>query len=264
MARGMAAFLYGLICYLIFFVTFLYAVGFVANAVVPKSIDSGTAGPLLGALIVNLLLLGVFAVQHTIMARPAFKRWWTRLVPASVERSTFVLATSLALLLLFWQWRPIQGMIWDVQNPSGRVLLWAICGVGWITVFLGTFMINHFHLFGLYQVWNRLLGRDAPEPIFQTRGLYGYVRHPLMLGFIVAFWATPTMTLGHLIFAAATTGYIVLGTRLFEERDLVRFIGMPYQKYQKKVPAFLPRLGRGVRVEELLSGPNEPAAEAEI
>ena len=264
MAKGLVAFLYGLICYLLFFVTFLYAVGFLANVLVPKSIDSGSAGPLAVAVIVDLLLLGLFALQHTVMARPGFKRWWTRIVPASVERSTFVLATSLVLLFLFWQWRPLPTTIWEVQNASGRMLLWAICGVGWITVFLGTFMINHFHLFGLYQVWNRLLGRDAPEPVFQTRGLYGYVRHPLMVGFIIAFWATPTMSLGHLIFAAASTGYIALGTKLFEEKDLVHFIGEPYRRYQEKVPAFLPRLGRGVRVEELLSAPGEPAAETEI
>ncbi len=261
MAKGAIAFIYGLICYVVFFVTFLYAVGFVAGAGVPKTIDSGVESPLGVALLIDLLLLGVFAVQHSIMARPAFKRWWTRIVPPSVERSTFVLASSLALLLLFWQWRPLPSTIWDVRSTVGQDILWGLCALGWVTVLLGTFMISHTHLFGLYQVWNRMLGREAPEPIFQTRWLYGYVRHPLMMGFLVAFWATPRMTLGHLVFAGASTGYIVIATHFLEERDLMRFVGEPYRRYRRRVPAFVPHLGRGVKVEELLNTPKGASAQ---
>jgi protein-S-isoprenylcysteine O-methyltransferase Ste14 len=262
MVKKVLVLTYGLVCYAIFLLSFLYAVGFLARLVVPKDIDSGAAGPLSLALAVDLLLLGLFAVQHSIMARPAFKKWWVRLIPPSTERSTFVLASSLALLLLYWQWRPIPQVMWEAHGPVGRGILWALFAFGWAIVLFGTFMINHAHLFGLSQVWSRLRGLKAPEPPFQTGWLYGRVRHPLMLGFIVAFWSGPNMTLGHLIFAAASTGYIVLATQLLEERDLVRFVGQPYRNYQDQVPAFIPRLGRGVRVEELMPDTHRPAAES--
>ncbi|MCG6963455.1 MAG: isoprenylcysteine carboxylmethyltransferase family protein [Acidobacteria bacterium] len=252
MSKRITVFLYGVLCYVAFLLVFLYAIGFLTGVGVPKTINSGATTSAAVALVIDLLLLGLFAVQHTVMARPAFKRAWTRLVPPSVERSTFVLASSAVLALLFWQWRPLPAAVWNVGNPAGRDLLWILCGVGWTTVLLGSFMISHTHLFGLSQVWNRMLSKPQPEPRFQTSWLYGYVRHPLMLGFIVAFWAIPRMTVGHLVFAAAATGYIVVGTQLFEEKDLVRYIGEPYRAYQHKVPAFFPRTGRHVRVEELL------------
>lgn len=261
MIKKSIAFAYGLVSYVIFFLSFLYAVGFLAGVGVPKAIDSGEAGSLAAAVIVDALLLGLFAGQHSIMARPAFKRIWTKIVPVSVERSTYVLASSLALVVLYWQWRPIPGVVWEAQGAVGRGILWGLFALGWLTVLVGTFMISHFHLFGLAQVWNRMLGRKAPEPVFQTGWLYGRVRHPLMLGFIVAFWTGPKMTVGHLLFAAASTGYIVLATLLLEERDLVRRVGQPYRTYQKKVPAFLPRLGPAVRVEELAPGSQGAAAE---
>jgi methanethiol S-methyltransferase len=262
MAKGAIAFIYGLVCYAIFFAVFLYSVAFVEGLWVPRTIDSGPAAPFAAALAIDLVLLGVFAVQHSVMARPAFKRWWTKMIPPSVERSTFVLASSLALALLFWQWRPMTGTVWSVQYPAASDILWTVSGLGWLTVLLGTFMISHTHLFGLYQVWNRMTGKEAPEPKFQTRMLYGRVRHPLMLGFMIAFWAAPTMTVGRLLFAAASTGYILIATQFFEERDLVRFIGEPYRNYRKKVPAFLPKLGRRIRVEELMPGPETAEAPA--
>jgi len=240
-ALGLA---YGVACYALFLFTFLYAIGFVADFGVPKTIDSGAPANTLAALGVDVLLLGLFALQHSGMARRGFKRWLTRAVPRSVERSTFVLASSLVLLLLFWQWRPLPGFAWRVADPVGANLLWALCALGWGTVLLGTFMINHAQLFGLSQVWARLRGREAPEPGFQTLWLYRYVRHPLMVGFLVAFWATPLMTFGHLLFALATTGYILVGTLAFEERDLERYLGEPYRRYQREVPAFIPRPGR--------------------
>lgn len=262
--KGITAFLYGSLCYVAFLLVFLYAIGFLGGLAVPKTVNTGQAAPAALALAVDLLLLGLFALQHTVMARPAFKRAWTRLVPPSVERSTFVLASSAVLALLFWQWRPLPATVWEVTNPGGRDLLWALYALGWATVLLGSFMISHTHLFGLSQVWNRLLGRAQPEPRFQTSWLYGYVRHPLMLGFIVAFWATPRMTAGHLLFAGAATGYIVVGTLLFEEKDLVRYIGEPYRAYQQRVPAFFPRTGKHVRVEELLPQAEDMRAPAKV
>lgn len=248
--RRVMAFVYGVVCYATFLGTFLYAVGFVANVGVPKSIDSGGAGGTLPGLVIDAMLLMLFAVQHSGMARQAVKRWCKGVVPPSVERSTFVLASSLALIVLFWQWRPLPAVLWEAAGPA-RQLLWGVCALGWTTVLLGTFMISHAHLFGLAQVWARLRGVQAPDPTFQTRGLYRYVRHPLMLGFIVAFWATPRMTAGHALFAAASTGYILVATLAFEERDLERYLGEPYRRYRRMVPAFIPRLGRGVRAEEL-------------
>ncbi len=248
------SFTYGLLCYGLFVGTFGYAVGFLAGAGVPKSIDSGPAGGALAAFAVDALLLGLFAVQHSGMARRGFKRALGRLLPPEVERSTFVLASSLVLALLFWQWQPLPGTVWEVGDPAGRAALWGVFALGWTTVFFGTFMISHAHLFGLSQVWARLRRRKAPEPPFQTRGLYRFVRHPLMLGFMIAFWATPDMTAGHLLFAAASTGYILAATLAFEERDLERYIGEPYRLYRARVPAFVPRLGRGVRTEEFEPG----------
>jgi protein-S-isoprenylcysteine O-methyltransferase Ste14 len=243
MTRALA-FAYGVACYALFFLTFLYAIGFVTGFGVPKAIDSGPPASTLAALGVDVLLLGLFAVQHSGMARRGFKRWLARVVPRPVERSTFVLASSLVLLLLFWQWRPLPGLVWKVDDPVGAGLLWGLCALGWGTVLLGTFMINHAHLFGLSQVFALLRGREAPEPRFQTLWLYRYIRHPLMAGFIVAFWATPLMTAGHLLFAVATTGYILVGTLVFEERDLERYLGEPYRRYRTEVPAFVPLPGR--------------------
>lgn len=230
--------IYGLIAYLIFFGTFLYAIGFVGNLVVPKSIDSGAVVPNGEAVAVDVLLLGLFAVQHSVMARPAFKRWWTRFVPPQAERSTYVLATSVVLIVLFSQWRPLPGVVWEVEQPAAAVL-WVLFGVGWLLVLISTFLIDHFDLFGLRQVFAYASGRPHTPPPFRTPALYRVVRHPIMLGFLIAFWSAPAMTLGHLLFAGTTTAYIFVGVSL-EERDLRNAFGGGYEEYQRQVGMIVP------------------------
>ena len=240
---GLVAVLYGIVAYATFLVTILYAIGFVGDFVVPKAIDSGAAGPLLPSLIVDMMLLGLFAVQHSVMARQGFKRWWTRFVPRSVERSTYVLFASLVLLLLYWQWQPIPDPIWTVEAPIAAAAIAAIFWLGWGMLFLSTFLLSHFELFGLKQVFARLLGRELPAPRFHTPLLYRHVRHPLYLSFLLIFWAAPVMTVGHLLFAAATTGYILIAIQL-EERDLIGLFGDQYRRYRRQVAMILPLPGR--------------------
>jgi protein-S-isoprenylcysteine O-methyltransferase Ste14 len=232
------ALLYGVVCYVVFFLTFLYAIGFVENLIVPQSIDNGPSAPLTIALITDVVLLGIFAVQHSVMARPAFKRWWTKIVPEPIERSTYVLFASLALILLFWQWRPILNPIWSVGGAFGTVLS-VVSWIGWGTVLLSTFLINHFELFGLRQVWANMTKGVIPAPAFRTPLFYGFVRHPLYLGFTLAFWAAPTMTAGHLLFAVATLAYMLIAIQL-EEHDLIGLFGDTYVVYRKRVSMLIP------------------------
>lgn len=246
------AFAYGLVAYVVFFLTFLYSIAFVGGFLGPRTVDAG--GPsedLLTALLINAGLLGLFAIQHSVMARPAFKRWWTKIVPASVERSTYVLLSSLVLILLFWQWRPMPGVVWEVEGSVARNAIWAVFASGWLVVLVSTFLISHFDLFGLRQVWLRLREKPYRPLEFQLRFFYRFVRHPLLLGFLIAFWATPTMTVGHLLFAVATTGYILVGIQL-EERDLVKAHGEAYEEYRESTPMLIPRPGRRAP-EEILA-----------
>jgi protein-S-isoprenylcysteine O-methyltransferase Ste14 len=236
--KKLLVFGYGVKAYLLFFVTYLYAAGFVGNLVVPKSLDSTPTAPFGTALLINLGLLGLFAIQHSVMARPWFKRVLVRLVPQAAERSTYVLASSLALILLFWQWSPLGGVVWDIQNQTGRALMYAAFAFGWSLVFVTTLLINHFDLFGLRQVWLYLRGREYRSLQFVTPGPYRLVRHPLYLGWLFAFWATPTMTVTHLLFAVMTTGYILVAIQ-FEEHDLVN-AHPEYAEYRRRVPMIVP------------------------
>lgn len=248
---------YGLAAYLVFFAAILYAIGFVTGVVVPKTIDTGEMVPYGEALVVNLLLLSLFAIQHSVMARQGFKRWWTRFVPQAIERSTYVLFASLALALLLWQWRPMPGVVWQTSDPQVAMAIIGVSLVGWVLVFTSTFLINHFELFGLHQVVNNLAGRTAPQARFRTPLLYKMVRHPIYLGFIIAFWAAPVMTVGHLLFAAVTTAYIFIGIAL-EERDLIGMFGDEYRRYRERVSMLVPFWTKSAEVRSA-QGPTQPA-----
>ena len=253
MARVFAV-LYGALVYALFLVTLLYAIGFVGGFAVPKSLDSGVPGPWLTALLVNAALLGLFAVQHSVMARPGFKRAWTRVVPKSVERSTYVLCASLALLALYRFWQPMPAIVWTVTHPAALTALNVIFWCGWGLVLVSTFLISHFELFGVHQVVANLRRKQLPEPTFRTPGFYRYVRHPIYLGFLLAFWSTPTMTMGHLVFSIATTGYVLIGI-WFEERDLIAQFGQRYARYRNEVGMLLPTF-RGRRKVESRAAAN--------
>jgi protein-S-isoprenylcysteine O-methyltransferase Ste14 len=236
-----AALAYGMIAYLVFLVSFLYAVGFVSQMIVPKNINTGPASPLSSAIVINLLLMSIFAVQHSGMARQGYKRIFARFASPAIERSSYVLLASLALLLLYWQWRPIPTIVWQIENPVIAGAIIAGQFIGWLIVLYSTFLISHFELFGLTQVVANFAGRMITPMTFKTPGLYRLVRHPIYLGFIIAFWSTPTMTQGHLLFAAVTTAYIFVGIYL-EERDLVSIFGDEYRRYRERVAMLLPKL----------------------
>jgi protein-S-isoprenylcysteine O-methyltransferase Ste14 len=235
--------LYGAVAYLLFLAAFLYLVGFVGNLLVPRTVDHGLPAPIGQAVLVNVLLVGAFGVQHSVMARPAFKAWWTRFVPPSIERSTYVVLSSAVLVLLYWQWRTMPAVIWDVRQPAGRLAVWALFWLGWAIALASTFMVSHFDLFGLRQVYLAWRGKPYTHIGFHARFLYRLVRHPLMLGFLIAFWAAPTMTAGHLLFSIAMTGYILIAVQL-EERNLVAALGDQYRDYRREVPMLLPRPSR--------------------
>jgi protein-S-isoprenylcysteine O-methyltransferase Ste14 len=235
-------FIYGVFSHVLFFAVYAYFCAFTANVAVAKSIDTPTATLLATAVAVDVALLLAFGLQHSVMARPWFKQAWTRFVPNTIERSTYVLISSILVILLMWQWRSIDAIVWDVQNHDGRILLWSLFAGGWLLVPLVSFMINHFDLFGTRQVWLHLRGQEYRPLPFRTPLLYAHVRHPLYIGWGLAFWATPTMTVGHLLFAGVLTAYMVLAT-LVEERDLIAHFGHQYEHYRQRVPKFLPRIG---------------------
>lgn len=260
--RSIGILAYGIACYLVFLLAFLYAIGFVADVVVPRTIDRGPASPAPAAWLIDVLLLGLFAVQHSAMARLGFKRWLTGWLPEPMERSTYVLVSSLVLLLLFWQWRPLPAVIWDAQAPWAYWLLYALSALGWLIVLTATFAIDHFDLFGLRQAWYGARERERPPSRFVERYYYRLIRHPLMLGFIIAFWATPRMSAGHLLFALATSGYILVAVKFLEERDLVAAHGDAYRDYRQRVPMLCPwtrrRSGLGAQPDP---GPASDAAD---
>ncbi|MEH6406736.1 MAG: methanethiol S-methyltransferase [Leeuwenhoekiella sp.] len=231
---------YGVLAYILFLFSFLYAIGFVGNLIVPKSIDSGNETDFLAALVFNIVLLSVFALQHSIMARPAFKKLWIRIIGKAVERSTYVLFSSLALILIFWKWQPMTDTVWSIENNALALSLRALFFMGWAIVLLSTFMISHFELFGLTQIFNNFKNKVSQSPKFQVNFFYKLVRHPIMLGFLVAFWATPVMTTGHLLFTVITTAYILIAVKFLEEKDLKKALGSKYVNYQKEVPMIIP------------------------
>ncbi|MEJ2636549.1 MAG: NnrU family protein [Calditrichia bacterium] len=236
-------FIYGVLGYLFFFGTFLYWIGFVGNFWVPKSVDSGQSASLLGALAVDLGLISLFGLQHSIMARRSFKRWLTGFMPKSMVRSTYVIASSAVLVILFWQWQPLNPAVWNIENPAGQMVMNALFALGWLILLVSTYLINHFELFGLQQVYTQLKNQPFEPPHFQTPLFYRIIRHPMMVGIIIAMWATPFMSAGHILFAWGLTGYILAGV-WFEERDLVKSFGRKYQIYQSEVPKIIPRLRR--------------------
>lgn len=245
---------YGAAAYLLFLAAFLYLVAFLGNFWVPRTVDHGLPAPIGEAVLVNIGLLAVFAVQHSVMARPSFKAWWTRIVPSPIERSTYVVLSSVVLVLLYWQWRTMPAVVWDVRPPAGRLALWTLFWLGWAVALAATFMVSHFDLFGLRQVYLAWRGKPYTHIGFHARMLYRLVRHPLMLGFVIVFWAVPTMTAGHLLFSVAMTGYILVATHL-EEHDLVEALGEQYRDYRRRVPMLLP-LGHRPR--------RDPAQPAEL
>jgi len=243
MGRGIA-FLYGVVCYGIFFLTFLYLIGFLGNLLVPRSIDVGPVASISAAFLINFALIALFGIQHTVMARPGFKEKWTKIVPKSVERSTYVLISSLILILLYWQWRPMTGVIWEAEAVWAQNILWAVFFGGFLLVLMTTFVIDHFDLFGLRQVWLNLREKSYTDLRFKVTLFYKFVRHPMYIGWIMSFWGTPRMTAGHMLFALGMTTYILIAIR-YEERDLVKFLGDDYARYREKVPMLIPKFGKG-------------------
>ncbi len=247
---------YGILSYIVFLISFLYAIGFVGNLWMPKGIDSGPETDVTTAVLINISLLSLFAVQHSVMARPAFKEWWVQIIGKAAERSTYILLTSLLLLLIFWKWQPMTSIVWNLENSAFVLVLQILFWIGWAIVLLSTFMISHFELFGLTQIVDNLKDKITKAPKFQTNYLYKIVRHPIMLGFLIAFWATPTMTVGHLLFAVVTTAYILVAVKFLEEKDLRKALGEKYEVYQKEVPMIIPFTKKKVKTS-LLSNPTK-------
>jgi protein-S-isoprenylcysteine O-methyltransferase Ste14 len=238
--KKVATLLFGIIAYVVFLAAFLYAIGFTGDMVVPKTINTGTSTNFINALITDLTLLSLFAIQHSVMARPGFNKWWIPIVGPAIERSIYVLLASLILILLYWKWQPIEGVVWQIENMVVKTILYSLFGIGWLIVLLSTFMINHFELFGLKQVYENLKSIEPRPVAFKLSLFYSIVRHPIMLGFIIAFWSTPNMTMSHFVFAATTTVYILIAITYLEEKDLVKVHGAQYKEYQSKVPKIIP------------------------